>query len=393
MSERSDQILKTSGLPDPSLAVLERGDALFVLTASTLLYHDESGTRRVTLRDLARIHSDQEGTLRVETPAGTALSASLVGFDPAEVQAFFRQVRDVTAQAKQLPASPVPGGAAPSAGAAPAPSLAKPADPAPAPVAASQPPATQAAPAARPVVQLPEQPQTVAGPAFPAAAARGGPSAAGAGTSGTTATTDETTKPAGTPPPPPPRRQASASPAAQPAAGAQTQKPGGQKPPAPRPAAPQPQPSAAPAAKAQPRVVASPSSPLPVPSGPAPVAAAPTPASPVPAAPAMAAPVPTSEAPVSLASPVAGARAELLAQAGTVAGLGGRLRLLAVILMLAALGLAYFLFTAETPQPLNALWVIVAGGVGAVALTVLASLTRLLATMAQVVGARENGDG
>ncbi|MFC5850014.1 hypothetical protein, partial [Deinococcus petrolearius] len=93
------------------------------------------------------------------------------------------------------------------------------------------------------------------------------------------------------------------------------------------------------------------------------------------------------------ASPASGVHAALLGQAGAVAGLGGRLRLLAVILMLAALGLAYFLYTAETPQPLNALWVIIAGGVGAVALTALATLTRLLATLAQAVGARGNGDG
>ncbi len=364
MSERSDQILKSSGLPDPSMAVLERGDALFVLTASTLLYHDESGTRRVTLRDLARIHSDQEGTLRVETPAGTALSASLVGFDPAEVQTFFRQVRDVTAQAKQGPAASVPASVAPT------PAAAAPAAAAPAPSAseARPAPATPPAPA--------ERPPTVTGPAFPAA-----------------------TKPAATPPPPP-RRQASAAPAAQPT-GSQSaggpspasqpaaQKQGGQKPPAPRPAAPQP--SAAPASGSPGKAGAAPSSPLPVPSGPAPVvvtAAVPTPvAGAAPESPA------APETPALPVPTLTGTRADLLAQAGAVAGLGGRLRLLAVILMLAALGLAYFLYTAETPQPLNALWVIIAGGVGAVALTVLASLTRLLATMAQVVGARENGDG
>lgn len=386
MSERSDQILKSSGLPDPSLAVLERGDALFVLTASTLLYHDESGTRRVTLRDLARIHSDQEGTLRVETPAGTALSASLVGFDPAEVQTFFRQVRDVTAQAKQGPAASVPASAAPApaaaapAAAAPAPSASEarpaPATP-PAPAPSPAPAPTPAPSLAKPADPAPaERPQTVTGPAFPAA-----------------------TKPAATPPPPP-RRQASAAPAAQPT-GSQSaggpspasqpaaQKQGGQKPPAPRPAAPQP--SAAPASKSPGKAGAAPSSPLPVPSGPAPVvvtAAVPTPvAGAAPESPA------APETPALPVPTLTGTRADLLAQAGAVAGLGGRLRLLAVILMLAALGLAYFLYTAETPQPLNALWVIIAGGVGAVALTVLASLTRLLATMAQVVGARENGDG
>jgi hypothetical protein len=371
MSERSDQILKASGLPDPSLAVLERGDALFVLTASTLLYHDESGTRRVTLRDLARIHSDQEGTLRVETPAGTALSASLVGFDPAEVQAFFRQVRDVTAQAKQGPAaSPVPKTstvptARPTPG--PVPSLTKSADPAP-------------APAARPVVHLPEQPQTVAGPAFPTAGTQGTAPASAAGSAVPSPAPKVVT-------PPPPRRQASGAPAgAAPASapGASGQKQAGQKAPAQNPGSQRPPaPQAAPA-PATLRTTATPSTVLPVPSGPAPTTLVAT------AAPA-AAPQAASLATVS--APLGDAQADLLAQAGSVAGLGGRLRLLAVILMLAALGLAYFLYTAETPQPLNALWIIVAGGVGAVALTVLAALTRLLATLAQVVGSRGNGDG
>lgn len=372
MSERSDQILKASGLPDPSLAVLERGDALFVLTASTLLYHDESGTRRVTLRDLARIHSDQEGTLRVETPAGTALSASLVGFDPAEVQAFFRQVRDVTAQAKQGPAaSPVPTTstvptASPTPG--PVPSLTKSADPAP-------------APAARPVVHLPEQPQTVAGPAFPTAGTQGTAPASAAGSDAPSPAPKVVT-------PPPPRRQTSGAPAGTTPAsapGTSSQKQAGQKASAQNPGSQKqpPAPQAAPAPAAS-RPSATPSTVLPVPSGPAPTTLV-----------AAAAPAEATQA-TSLSTvlaPLGDAQADLLAQAGSVAGLGGRLRLLAVILMLAALGLAYFLYTAETPQPLNALWVIVAGGVGAVALTVLAALTRLLATLAQVIGLRGNGDG
>lgn len=371
MSERSDQILKASGLPDPALAVLERADALFVLTASTLLYHDESGTRRVTLRDLARIHSDQEGTLRVETPAGTALSASLVGFDPSQVQTFFRQVRDVTAQAKQLPtvpgspAAPTPASPAPAPSSAPSPSLAKPADPAPA-----------TPPAPRPVVHLPEKPEVQERPqAAPSAAA---PSAAAphASAQGTVIATAAAGTAAAAPASPAPRASAPPPPRRQAGAGSSGQS--GQAP-ASRPAAPKTAPP--PPAKA-------PATPLPVPSGPAPVAA-PVPATP---APTPTAPTPAAEAPRALSSG-AGAHAELLAQADAVAGLGGRLRLLAVILMLAALGLAYFLYTAETPQPLNALWVVIAGGVGAVALTVLATLTRLLATLAQAVGARENGDG
>lgn len=391
MSERSDQTLRASGLNVPARASLERQDALFVLTDAVLLYHDASGTRRVTLRDLARIHSDQEGTLRVETPAGTALSASLVGFDPTEVQSFFRQVRDVTAQAKQLPTAPVPGAAAASAPAQPDPAQSSTAQTAatqpvaPTPAAPPAPrldkapaPVTQVAstPTPRPVIGSPEPaPTIVLGeqdgvPATPAAPTKGVPG----------------TPPAAAPkvvtPPPPPRRQASAAPvqpAASPAPSAQT--PLAQTPSAPTLSAP-PAPSRLPVPSgAPPAAPAAPKAPV-ARTKAAPVSLAPTTAAP--AAAPVAAPVPT---------PLPDARAELLAQAGAVAGLGGRLRLLAVILMLAALGLAYFLFTADTPQPLNALWVVVAGGVGAVALTVLASITRLLATLAQVAGARVNGDG
>ncbi|WP_029484652.1 hypothetical protein [Deinococcus marmoris] len=100
---------------------LEREDALFVLTDDMLVYQDGGGTRRVTLRDLTRIHSDQAGLLRVETPAGTALTASLLGFDVGQVQSFFKGVRSATARAKDLPDSPTPAlGGAKTFGSAPA---------------------------------------------------------------------------------------------------------------------------------------------------------------------------------------------------------------------------------------------------------------------------------
>ncbi|WP_221090809.1 hypothetical protein [Deinococcus aquaedulcis] len=147
-SERAVQALQATGMNETPLAALERDDALFALTAQTLLYQDSGGTRRVTLRDLTRIHSDQEGTLRVETPAGTALTASLLGFDPATVQQFFGQVRDATARAKEQPSSPLPQtGTAKTF--APAPS------PAPAPAAPSPTvrPAPTPAPPERTVIQ------------------------------------------------------------------------------------------------------------------------------------------------------------------------------------------------------------------------------------------------
>lgn len=136
MSQRVEAVLNASGLRGPALASLEGGSGLFALTEEHLIFHDSHGTRRVTLRDLARIHSDAEGTLRVETPAGVAMSASLIGFDGDAVQQFFGQVRDVTARIKSL--TPPPLTPAPSAPSRPAPR------PAPAQAAAAH---TTAAPA------------------------------------------------------------------------------------------------------------------------------------------------------------------------------------------------------------------------------------------------------
>ncbi|GHF92805.1 hypothetical protein GCM10017783_00800 [Deinococcus piscis] len=92
--------LEELGITSKPEATLSREDAFFVLVDDLLLYRDARILRRVSLRDLTRIHSDDSGTLRVETPAGTALSASLLGFEPDEVQPFFLRVRDATAYAK-----------------------------------------------------------------------------------------------------------------------------------------------------------------------------------------------------------------------------------------------------------------------------------------------------
>lgn len=137
MSQRVEGVLNASGLRGPAIASLEGGSGLFVLTDEQLLFHDGHGTRRVTLRDLARIHSDAEGTLRVETPAGVAMSASLIGFGGDEVQQFFGQVRDVTARVKSL-TSPPPVTSAP---------VARPSAPARPPAAPAPQPAPAAAPA------------------------------------------------------------------------------------------------------------------------------------------------------------------------------------------------------------------------------------------------------
>ena len=120
MSQRAEAVLNASGVRGPALASLEGGSGLFALTGEHLIFHDGHGTRRVTLRDLSRIHSDAEGTLRVETPAGVAMSASLIGFDGDAVQQFFGQVRDVTANIKALTPPPLTPPSPTSAPSAPA---------------------------------------------------------------------------------------------------------------------------------------------------------------------------------------------------------------------------------------------------------------------------------
>lgn len=170
MTDRVLSALRGLGIGTPPAAVLEREDAFFALLPDALVYQDPGGTRRVTLRDLTRIHSDQEGQLRVETPAGTALTATLVGFDPAGVQAFFAQVRDATAQAKNLPPAPLPAagglktfGSVPPPAAAPAQptgaaqstGAARPSTPVPSPVAVRS--------AAEPSPTAPEPPPIVLG--------------------------------------------------------------------------------------------------------------------------------------------------------------------------------------------------------------------------------------
>ncbi|RTR25896.1 hypothetical protein [Deinococcus radiophilus] len=97
---RIGQTLEELGITGKPEASLTHEGAFFVLVDDLLIYRDNRGMRRVSLRDLTRIHSDDQGVLKVETPAGTALSASLLGFDPDQVQPFFLRVRDATAYAK-----------------------------------------------------------------------------------------------------------------------------------------------------------------------------------------------------------------------------------------------------------------------------------------------------
>lgn len=294
-SERAVQALQTIGMTASPLTSLERDEALFVLTADTLLFQDGDGTRRVTLRDLTRIHSDQEGTLRVETPAGTALTASLLGFDPAQVQAFFGQVRDATAQAKERAAAQE---AAQAAEVTPEPAAPTPApEPTPVPTPAPAPsPAPTPAPA--PVhTPVSAAPVVISSSGF-------SPSR----------TPDLTKSPAS------PRSEVAPAPA-----------------PAP---APVPMPTAAPAA-----------------------------------------------APASAGVPLRGAAsavAALTRQADLVDSLTGRLRVLGAVLFVTSVALAFFQFSGG--EQLVALWTLLAGGVGTIALMALADIARLLVALARASG-------
>ncbi|GGK97867.1 hypothetical protein [Deinococcus radiotolerans] len=324
-SDRAAQTLRDLGLTAAPLSALEREDALFILTPETLLYQDAGGTRRVTLRDLTRIHSDQEGTLRVETPAGTALSASLLGFDPGAVQTFFGGVRDATARAKEQPASPLPQSGAPKTFAPPASAPATAARPAPVSSTPAAPTPERAAPEPEP--QVLQSPVHVEPPA-PAVQER-----------------------------PAPTPVVISSSAFSPTRPAEPKGPEVQRPAELRPAAAAPVGTAA---------------------APAPVAlssAAPTLSTPAPAAPAPSVPALRGSA---------GAAAALARQADLAAGLPGRLRVLGVVLFLGAVILAIFQFTGG--ERLAGLWTLLAGGVGTVALVGLADIARLLISLALAAG-------
>ncbi|MFC4637593.1 hypothetical protein [Deinococcus hohokamensis] len=345
--ERALAALKTIGMEERPVASLEREDALFVLTGSTLLFQDGAGTRRVTLRDLTRIHSDQEGLLRVETPAGTALTASLLGFEPAEVQGFFAQVRDATARVKQLPAAPPAPLAKTFAPSPVTPEVVRPA-PTTAPTISPEPPVSQE-PTVSPVPPAPERPQITTISAVrsasrpPVSSDSAASPASGAAGSGEAASA-----------------LASASGAASPA----------------------PTPVAAPTARPEPVIISSSGfSPAPRRTEPRPAELRPAePQSTEPQATELRAETATSSVEATdLAQPRPGGAAELAAQAGVVAALSGRLRVLGMVLFVGAIALAFFQFQGD--QRLNALWTLLAGGVGTVALTALSELARLLAAL------------
>lgn len=189
MDERLLTRLRGAGMTDELISSLQGGDAAFALSEQTLAFVDAAGARQVALRDINRIHSDREGVLRVDTAGGTAITASLLGFEPAGVQGFFNEVRTATNAAKQLPQTPhtlptaqgpwksgwstapantPPASTAPATPASPAP------DPAPqaSPPAAQEPPREQTAPpeVEESVTVLPRNPEPAPPPATDPAA-------------------------------------------------------------------------------------------------------------------------------------------------------------------------------------------------------------------------------
>ena len=122
MNDRILDALVAAGIDTSPLSLLDHASAqtstFFALYDQELVYLEGGKSNRVALRDVTRIHSDREGVLRVETSAHTAVTASLLGYDPGRVQTFFQQVRDVTARAKELPVLPLSSKPAESASSA-----------------------------------------------------------------------------------------------------------------------------------------------------------------------------------------------------------------------------------------------------------------------------------
>lgn len=396
---RAQTLLQTAGLKESVLDSLERGDSIFVLTDDTLLFQDSGGIRRVTLRDLRRIHSDESGLLRVETPAGTALTASLLGFDPVAVQSFFRHVKEATRIAKEKTGSttgisePLPAASQPSVPTAASEAAVAPPSATP---ASGNLPAVPASPAAtwnRSATPPPPQASRTEPPValnLPAAPQGNVPPVAGTLGSVSAGTTPRTvTAPTiGTPGTPPSRPITLPPPPAGAAAKVETARS---------------EPIRTEAGKTVVRAVRTPTV-ITDPAMPAsPVAAAMT--NPAPVLDPVPVPERQHEPPVTReessreesssadSAPVrpvptmaGGVLSSLTTLGGSVGAWAGRLKFLSVIMLLAALALAYLQF--DRGEGLNGVWVLIAGGMSAVGLWALGDITRLLAALANAVGAQ-----
>lgn len=385
MNDRIFEALSTAGLSTSPLSTLDHASAqastFFALYDDELVYHGAGRSSRVPLRDVTRIHSDREGVLRVETSERTAVTASLLGYDPGRVQTFFQQVRDVTARAKELPVVPlnqaplgqpkvepavrtVTGISIPSTGLAGA-GLANSGLPDAALSGAAMPGISAYTPAVAPVAPVVVTPapgalssQNPLPPVMPAV-------------SPVRITPPELSK---TALPPTSTEQTSTG-----------QTSAGQTTTGPVRLSPRPEPV----------VISS----MPPVSSPPPfqeragerarqaTRTAPIAESPLPAAPTTGTHVHTQGALVSVPAPGSPAHtageygSELLRRADSVQSLARTVGLLAIVLGLAALALSYFQWQAGSG--INAIWTLLAGGVGAVALLAFAEALRLLTALAR----------
>ncbi|GAA4022523.1 hypothetical protein GCM10022631_41330 [Deinococcus rubellus] len=352
MNDRILGALKAVGINDSPLASLDHEQQFFALTPMLLLYQaadPASPLRQVTLRDISRIHSDHQGTLRVETASGTSITASLLGFDPNRVQRFFQTVRDTTARAKQQPTSPLPSVGSKMFS--------------PAPTAASAPPAVPPAvsvqSSAQPIGIQPAQGSAAAGPislgkdAPAEAPLEGGPRvvkiggsqpiSAQASSQKPSAIRIEATPPVGVSVPSPANAAFGKSPevAKLEVAKVESVKPE--------------------AAKSQP--------------------AASKPAASLP-------PAASGTQALMYEQPANSARLGRLAR--SVGSLRWTVRVLALVLVLGALGMGYVLWQQGKSSQIPALWTVTIGVVTAVALLVLAELLKLVSALGEAV-ARQGG--
>ena len=412
MNDRIYQALTAAGLNTSPLSILDHASAyasaFFALYDNELVYHEGGKNSQVPLRDVTRIHSDREGVLRVETSERTAVTASLLGYDPGRVQAFFQQVRDVTARAKELPVLPLnqarpepvsaplprtPAGDLPNTGMpglsaytpAATPPVAAPVQLPPAPSATAPSVTAPATPVFTPAVQpvptappVPSQNDLEPAAAVIAVPLSTGPSTASASAASSAATSSGATDFGGGSSsvvgagPLPGRRDVprpepvvissmppvSDPPAFQERAGERNR---------------QASKAAARTADTLTQLPASPAitSPVNLPSG----AHTQGPLVSVP-----------NGAGYDLSSDAQGVSTELLRRADGVQGLARTVGLLAIVLGLAAVALAYFQWQntgTTTGGTLNAIWTLLAGGVGAVALLAFAEALRLLSALAR----------
>ncbi len=403
MNDRILDALVAAGIDTSPLSLLDHASAqpstFFALYDQELVYLEGGKSNRVALRDVTRIHSDREGVLRVETSAHTAVTASLLGYDPGRVQTFFQQVRDVTARAKELPVLPL------SSKPAVAVSLSSTSMPGvsaytPAPESVTVPPAAPVviAPVAQPVSVQPALAQpTPAQPAATSQMSTPAQDAVGENVPGVTLTAPPTPVTSG------PSSSALPSPAVSAAAPGAAFMPAGVI----RAAVPRPEPviiSSMPPVSALPAfqeragernrqaIRAAPVAEAAVSQSTGQltrVQSTKTQVSEVRIAELQAAELPAMahtqgplvSAPATSAGQDAGLRSELLRRADSVGALASTVGLLAVVLGLAALALAFFQWSGNTG--LSAIWTLLTGGVGTVALLAFAEALRLLSALAR----------